>query len=71
MSEQEDFAAAFGADENTLTEAVEPQAEAPVEEFETVEDAPVDGVPLTEAAAEETAAEGAPVEVVDETPVPV
>lgn len=71
MSEQDDFAAAFGADENTLTEAVEPQAEAPVEEVAAVEDAPVDGVPLTEAAAEETVVEEAPAEVVDETPVPV
>ena len=70
MSEQEDFAAAFGADENTPIEAVEPQAEAPVEEVEAVEDAPVDGVPLTEAAAEEPVAEEAPAEVVDETPVP-
>ena len=71
MSEQDDFAAAFGADENTLTEAVEPQAEAPVEEVETVEDAPGDGVPLTEAAAEEAVVEEAPAEVVDETPAPV
>ena len=71
MSEQDDFAAAFGADENTPIEAVEPQTEAPVEEVETVEDAPVDGVPLTEAAAEEPVAEEAPVEVVDETPAPV
>ena len=70
MSEQEDFAAAFGADENTLTEAVEPQDEAPVEEVAAVEDAPVDGVPLTEAVAEEPIAEEAPAEVVDETPVP-
>ena len=69
MSEQEDFAAAFGADENTPIEAVEPQAEAPAEEVEAVEDAPVDGVPLTEAAAEEPVAEEAPAEVVDETPV--
>ena len=71
MSEQEDFAAAFGADESTPIEAVEPQAEAPVEEDEAVEDAPVDGVPLTEAAAEETAVEEAPAEAVDETPAPV
>ena len=71
MSEQDDFAAAFGADENTPIEAVEPQAEAPVEEVEAVEDAPVDGVPLTEAAAEEAVVEEAPAEVVDETPAPV
>lgn len=71
MSEQDDFAAAFGADENTPIEAVEPQAEAPVEEVEAVEDAPVDGVPLTEAAAEEPVVEEAPAEVVDETPAPV
>ena len=71
MSEQEDFAAAFGADENTPVEAVEPQDEAPVEEVAAVEDAPVDGVPLTEAVAEEPVAEEAPVEVVDETPIPV
>lgn len=71
MSEQEDFAAAFGADENALIEAVEPQAEAPVEEVAAVEDAPVDGVPLTEAVAEEPVAEEAPAEVVDETPAPV
>ena len=70
MSEQEDFAAAFGADENTPVEAVEPQDEAPVEEVAAVEDAPVDGVPLTEAVAEEPVAEEAPVEVVDETPAP-
>lgn len=71
MSEQEDFAAAFGADENTPVEAVEPQDEAPVEEVAAVEDAQVDGVPLTEAVAEEPVAEEAPVEVVDETPAPV
>ena len=71
MSEQEDFAAAFGADENTPVEAVEPQDEAPVEEVAAVEDAPVDGVPLTEAVAEEPVAEEAPAEVVDETPAPV
>lgn len=71
MSEQEDFAAAFGADENTLVEAVEPQDEAPAEEVAAVEDAPVDGVPLTEAVAEEPVAEEAPAEVVDETPAPV
>lgn len=71
MSEQEDFAAAFGADENTLVEAVEPQDEAPVEEVAAVEEAPVDGVPLTEAVAEEPVAEEAPGEVVDETPAPV
>lgn len=71
MSEQEDFAAAFGADENTPVEAVEPQDEAPVEEVAAVEDAPVDGVPLTEAVAEEPVAEEAPAEVVDETPTPV
>ena len=70
MSEQEDFAAAFGADENTPVEAVEPQNEAPVEEVAAVEDAPVDGVPLTEAVAEEPVADEAPVEVVDETPAP-
>ena len=70
MSEQEDFAAAFGADENTPVEAVEPQDEAPVEDVAAVEDAPVDGVPLTEAVAEEHVAEEAPVEVVDETPAP-
>ena len=71
MSEQEDFAAAFGADESTPIEAVEPQAEAPVEEQAAVEEAPVDGVPLTEAVAEEPVAGEAPVEVVDETPAPV
>ena len=71
MSEQEDFAAAFGADENTPVGAVEPQAEAPVEEVEAVEDAPVDGVPLTEAVAEEPVADEAPVEAVVETPAPV
>ena len=71
MSEQEDFAAAFGADENTPVEAVEPQDEAPVEEVAAVEDAPVDGVPLTEAVAEEPVADEAPVEAVDETPAPV
>ena len=71
MSEQEDFAAAFGADENTPVEAVESQDEAPVEEQAAVEEAPVDGVPLTEAVAEEPVADEAPVEVVDETPAPV
>lgn len=71
MSEQEDFAAAFGADENTPVEAVESQDEAPVEEQAAVEESPVDGVPLTEAAAEETVVEEAPAEVVDETSAPV
>ena len=71
MSEQEDFAAAFGADENTPVEAVESQDEAPVEEQSAVEETPVDGVPLTEAVAEEPVADEAPVEVVAEAPAPV
>lgn len=73
MSEQEDFAAAFGADENTPVEAVEPQDEAPVEEVAVVEDAPVDGVPLTdtEQSAAEVVAEVEPEAPVVETPITV